>query len=499
MKLPRRRFLHLAAGGAALPAVSRVAWAQMPAQSREILQIDYQNPQFNRTDDWAKAIAGHQFPLADYEWTQVLAPSEDYDQFGLVGATGWMINPHHSHGDFPFTHPFLDASSDPTPPDLPPVFDWEFHFALDRDPNNPRMDYQFLLAAGNREAVVPAYGNESELNNLKDAINLGLDVPNGLLGVEIDGGLVPAGFKTGVKTGDRIAVFGRWIVDTAHPYGPQETFRSEIHPPLLMACARVQPLASGQPGTRVLFTSRPYLVGQRYTLDTDKAYDDSAADDGPTLTHFAKEFAKASTPIAPLSLQIEAHPKIKSHPFRGSHLLHIKVRPPPPEGRPVGGLRPHLAVSFQFTVRTGCAVQVTSSSSDTVDVFISLSHGNYTPPPLPRRRPKNWTREQFDKMARGIGLPLLGLEAGSSVLEALLGLAPIDAARVSLILERGIKSGLYDFLPGVAINDAQHAVTRARPNEVSPGAGIVQNNDNDQPFPIFGWLEATWQLSGPPL
>jgi len=28
MKLPRRRFLHLAAGAAALPAVSRITWAQ---------------------------------------------------------------------------------------------------------------------------------------------------------------------------------------------------------------------------------------------------------------------------------------------------------------------------------------------------------------------------------------------------------------------------------------------------------------------------------------
>ena len=28
MKLPRRRFLHLAAGAAALPALSRIAWAQ---------------------------------------------------------------------------------------------------------------------------------------------------------------------------------------------------------------------------------------------------------------------------------------------------------------------------------------------------------------------------------------------------------------------------------------------------------------------------------------
>jgi tripartite-type tricarboxylate transporter receptor subunit TctC len=28
MKLPRRQFLHLAAGAAALPALSRLAWAQ---------------------------------------------------------------------------------------------------------------------------------------------------------------------------------------------------------------------------------------------------------------------------------------------------------------------------------------------------------------------------------------------------------------------------------------------------------------------------------------
>ena len=28
MKLPRRNFLHLAAGAAALPTISRIAWAQ---------------------------------------------------------------------------------------------------------------------------------------------------------------------------------------------------------------------------------------------------------------------------------------------------------------------------------------------------------------------------------------------------------------------------------------------------------------------------------------
>src|SRR6266436_3746158 len=38
MKLPRRNFLHLAAGAAALPAVSRVAWAQAyPARPVRII------------------------------------------------------------------------------------------------------------------------------------------------------------------------------------------------------------------------------------------------------------------------------------------------------------------------------------------------------------------------------------------------------------------------------------------------------------------------------
>jgi tripartite-type tricarboxylate transporter receptor subunit TctC len=38
MRIPRRRFLHLAAGAAALPAVSRIAWAQV-YPSRPITMI----------------------------------------------------------------------------------------------------------------------------------------------------------------------------------------------------------------------------------------------------------------------------------------------------------------------------------------------------------------------------------------------------------------------------------------------------------------------------
>src|SRR5262245_35315120 len=171
----------------------------MSAQPQNILQIDFQNPTLDRTGDWAKAIGGSQFPLTDYEWTQVLAPNEEYDNHNtLVGATGWAINPHRSGADFPFTHPFLDRSPGPGAPD-PPITDWEFHFALDQDQHNPRMDYQFLLAQGNPLAPLEKTGEADDLTEaIKLLKDIGQPAPNALLGVEIDGALVPGGFKSGV-------------------------------------------------------------------------------------------------------------------------------------------------------------------------------------------------------------------------------------------------------------------------------------------------------------
>ena len=65
--------------------------------------------------------------------------------------------------------------------------------------------------------------------------------------------LIPGPYR--VKTGDRVAVFGRWIVDTGHP-----DFHTEIHPPLLLAVARA---ASDQETTSTVI-GRPYLVSQRW-------------------------------------------------------------------------------------------------------------------------------------------------------------------------------------------------------------------------------------------
>jgi len=73
------------------------------------------------------------------------------------------------------------------------------------------------------------------------------------LGVEMEQGLIPGPYR--VQHGDRVAVWGRWIVDTGHP-----DFHTEIHPPLLLATAR----ATSSEETTTTVIGRPYLVSQRW-------------------------------------------------------------------------------------------------------------------------------------------------------------------------------------------------------------------------------------------
>src|SRR5262245_23089522 len=55
MKLPRRRFLHLAAGAAALPAVSRVAWAQTYPSQPITMMVPF--PAGGPTDTIGRTVA----------------------------------------------------------------------------------------------------------------------------------------------------------------------------------------------------------------------------------------------------------------------------------------------------------------------------------------------------------------------------------------------------------------------------------------------------------
>ena len=98
--------------------------------------------------------------------------------------------------DVPFQHPFYN--------------DWEFYIA-------PDQQYTSLLAPTNTGKdpntglIVDATYNRVTTT----AAARGLAVPQGVLGVETDQGLVPPEYRA--LDGDRVVVLGRWIVDCGHP------------------------------------------------------------------------------------------------------------------------------------------------------------------------------------------------------------------------------------------------------------------------------------------
>jgi hypothetical protein len=429
-------------------------------QPQHILEIRFQNPAgFDPTDDWAPRIANGTFPIgSDLEWKQVLDSEDEYDQFNSVGATGWAINPRISHKDTPVNHPF--------------GLDWLFDFALDAP-------YTFLLARGN--SIPEDDGGDSAASfDLAKSQQYQLIPPDGgLLGVEWDSGLVPPMFLNQVDTLDRVAVFGRWIVDCGHN-DHDHPYRSEIHPPLLMASASVYQEPDGTEFTRTVFTSRPYLVGQTFSVDTADIYDDSAEDDGYFYGHLVNEVIKAETIV--FSQQVEAHPKIKSHPFRGIHVMEIVVRTPQPSPN-INAHISDLTVSFHFTVRSGCAVQVIPNDDSSVRVLVALNHVGYTPPNLPHRNDRDYSLEELKDLSSDAGLWI-------DVIEGISALVNPPAA---LILDQGVKTDEYDPFSAVDLFDAPHAVTNARANNIPGGMGISQ--DNSQPYPVYGWLDVKWVRS----
>lgn len=224
---------------ATLPA-SLLAPAQPPVPApsptggppASILQTSYQNmpyPPAENDPDWAQKISnGSTIGLTSpppWEWVSVYDPRFEKEgslENPMVGLTGWAVNPGLSQADVWFVHPFGN--------------DFEFYIV-------PDPPYESLLAASNT-GVTPGTGKiDKDYHDANaTAHNIGLAAPKGVLGVETDQGLVPPPFRNLVTDGTRIAAFGRWIVDCGH-----DDFHSELHPPLLMAVAKV---ASPPPGAQ---------------------------------------------------------------------------------------------------------------------------------------------------------------------------------------------------------------------------------------------------------
>jgi hypothetical protein len=442
-----------------------VADAQVAAAPANILelQFDNQGPPVSADTSWAKSD-GKSYPVdRRFEWAQVADTENEYEDTTLIGASGWVVGPDDSGGDVPFSHPF--------------GFDWELQIAL--DPAS-----QGLLSPAN--AIAEEERVDPNNNSIALADQLGLTVPEGLLGLEWERGWLPASYRGQVNHGDRVAVLGRWIIDQGHDF--DGLYRSEIHPPLLMASAAVvQPPSPVAPRTRVLFMSRPFLSGQTYTTHFDTRYIDGVDDDGPLLAHARTELWNV---LSFQSLRLELHPKIKSKPFSGEHHAGFVIRPPGP--RPAEG--GSLMVSYRFTVRSPCLVRVDALGDDALLVTVALRENdgvkNYKPPALPDDHTEVYSTDELNLLSAGAG-DKIGL-----VEELLEGLAALVSGGLILpyyyrrIFNRGLVGDAFEPLPDIDVLNTTGGVADVPVTQIVAGAGVIM--DDVQDYPIQGWIEAYW-------
>ena len=196
----------------------------------EILDTRYPAPP-PRSGEWARAICHgrtwepdiSQPAIPRYEWMPILDPGKEVHgnkiKESITGVSGVAVLPPElpedyplSEADVPFVHPF--------------GFDFEFFVV-------PDAPYTSLLAPSNRAPKNNEDGRDYffALKHAKEDLGLEANAIAGVLGVEIEQCLVPEPYR--LQDGDRVAIFGRWIVDAGH-----KDFYSEIHPPLLLASAR---------------------------------------------------------------------------------------------------------------------------------------------------------------------------------------------------------------------------------------------------------------------
>src|SRR5439155_129487 len=100
---------------------------------------------------------------------------------------------------------------------------------------------------------------------------------------------------------------------------------------------------------------------RRRHLEAERSRGHKIDDEFELVTQTIQEVEKVIVPI-PLSTQVEMHSKIKSLPFRDALTARFIVRPPP-GSRSTGprGRIEVLTVHFQFTIRSGCSVQLQST------------------------------------------------------------------------------------------------------------------------------------------
>jgi hypothetical protein len=417
-------------------------------QPQRILETTMSNPSFDTSrQTWAREIAGGGLWLHGFnpphEWTQVLNPSEEFE-VNPVSISGTAVLPPEngptgiSSVDCPFTHPF--------------GFDWNCYIAP--DPDSP---YTSLLAPSNTgyDPLTGKTDPDFTAANIH-ANSLGLTLRNGVLGLETDCNLIPQEYRA--RDGDRVAVFGRWIVDCGH-----DDYHTEIHPPLIFVRAWSTP---DNKRTLSHVITRPYLVGQQF-------------EHGALFEHLVFEVAQI-LPQPPPSFRVESHPQILPKPFRGFQLFTYLLRPPTP--RPAPDVP--LFVSYSFTKRSGrgIGIQVMQHDADTVEVAIAMNDAAYTPPPLPHNAGQNITLERLYQLQP---------EAADIYRDTIFGSALINPAAAAILL-LGIPTDLYDAPQASSALDGLNEVVTTADRLPNP---TPASEDDAQPFPLYGWITVEW---GPP-
>jgi hypothetical protein len=410
---------------------------------RRLQGDDWVNPVHDTSSPaWASQVAGGaQYDGSDahpFEWVSVLNPAVEQDD--EVGLAGFAVAVDLSRADLPFTHPFGG--------------DFEFGIV-------PDDEYASLPAPANHDRNAQ---NDNIRNAFLDGPGLGLRV-NGALPVEVEAGMVPDAYRA--QAGDRVAVYGRWIVDAGH-----QPFHSEIHPPLLLARARavnaqdVGAYPDADAVTLLQLWSRPYQAAQKFT-------------DGDSRNLSLQSYL---TNVSDTLSDIKAYPPTFPKPFDGTHLVSFLVRPPlltPPARRLHVLGQAHLECSYSFTTNNACEIQVQQPLSDpgAVEVILALNAARYPSLPEP---PSAMVKYKIDDLVHEIPADLGALQT------FLVGVVEAYQSKLGFS-EADLYVRQYSPLPAP---DASAHVVPFTPLSKLPLASV--NVDNTQPFPIIGWLKLKW-------
>jgi hypothetical protein len=409
--------------------------------SKPILSTNFVNKAINVNDTkWTSKICSGKTWLKDdpprFEWTPAINPNDEFSS--IVGLSGVALYAHESQADMPFTHPF--------------GFDYNYLIVPDKD-------YENLLGPNNG-----ILDEERTIAN-SYAKNSGIKVNKGFLGVEQDKGLLPNEFR--VSNFNRVAVFGRWIVDCGH-----DNFLTEIHPPLLTVFADGSgntdvPTTLDNSVTRSKIISLPYLVSQNF-------------ENGSLRDQILGELTKAN--LGPSTIQMKTKPTILK-PFTGLHIFQFTVRPPILPNALYGVPNKYeLFAEYQFTVRDGISIQIAPDGSNGVLVTVVMNDVNFKKDENTlslKRKDYPITPNIIGQLDNTYGQLFKGVVGGTVFIN------PNPAA--AIIINKGFLSDLYEPLT-IPNNAITHKVFVKNLKSNTP---VTVNNT--QPFPIYGFLNLSWK------